>query len=43
MHPNILRKTILALVPCALFGGSLTAGEMEENFLNPPDSARPGV
>ena len=43
MHPNILKKTILALIPCALFGSSLTAGEMEKNFLNPPDSSRPGV
>ena len=43
MHSDILKKTILALAPCALLGGILTAGEMEKNFLNPPDSARPGV
>jgi hypothetical protein len=36
-------KKILALVPYALCGGVLAAGEMENNFLNPPDSARPGV
>jgi hypothetical protein len=34
---------MLALVPYALCGGFLAAGEMENNFLNPPDSARPGV
>ena len=33
----------MALVPYALCIGALAAGEMENNFLNPPDSARPGV
>jgi len=37
-------KTILAaLVPCSLGIGLLAAGDMENSFLNPPDSARPGV
>ena len=36
-------KIIIKLVPCALCIGALAAGEMETSFLNPPDSARPGV
>ena len=39
----MLKKTIMALVPCSLGIGLLAAGEMENNFINPPDSARPGV
>jgi hypothetical protein len=34
---------MMALVPCALGSGMLAAGELEKNFVNPPDSARPGV
>lgn len=33
----------MALIPCVLCGGALAAGEMEKNFVNPPESARPGV
>jgi len=36
-------KLGMALIPCVLCSGSFAAGEMESNFLNPPDSARPGV
>ena len=36
-------KSGMALVLCALGINVLAAGEMENNFLNPPDSARPGV
>ena len=36
-------KDMLIVIQCALCGGVLAAGEMEKNFLNPPDSARPGV
>ena len=36
-------KEMLMVIQCALCGGVLAAGEMEKNFLNPPDSARPGV
>jgi len=39
----MFKKMIMALVPCALCGGVWAAGEMEGNFVNPPDSARPGV
>jgi hypothetical protein len=39
----MFKKMIMALVPCALCGCVLVAGEMEGNFVNPPDSARPGV
>jgi len=39
----MFKKIIMAFVPCALCGAAYAAGEMEENFLNPPDSARPGV
>ena len=37
------KKIVTAIVPFALCGGLLAAGEMEKNFVNPPDSARPGV
>ena len=37
------KKLVMAIVPCALCGGLLAAGELEKNFVNPPDSARPGV
>lgn len=43
MNPRLFKKTIPALAPCLLFGGILTAGELEPNFRNPPDAARPGV
>ena len=33
----------MAVVPCALCGGAWAAGDLARNFLNPPDSARPGV
>ena len=33
----------MALIPWALCGATLAAGEIEKNFVNPPDSARPGV
>jgi hypothetical protein len=37
------RIIMMGLVPCALCGWAWAAGEMEERFVNPPDSARPGV
>ena len=37
------KEIVMAIVPCALCGGLVAAGEMESNFINPPDSARPGV
>jgi hypothetical protein len=40
---TIKRLFITALVPCALCGWVQAAGEMEKNFVNPPDAARPGV
>ncbi len=47
MYKNIYNKTYrqmrMTFVSCVLCGGFLAAGEMENNFLNPPDSARPGV
>ena len=36
-------KLGMVLAPSVLFGWVLAAGELENNFLNPPDSARPGV
>ncbi len=39
----MFKKFSMALVPYALSGAVLAAGGMENNFLNPPDSARPGV
>ena len=36
-------KLGMALISCVLCSGLFAAGEMESNFLNPPDSARPGV
>ena len=33
----------VAFLPYALCSGLFAAGEMENNFVNPPDSARPGV
>lgn len=33
----------MALIPWALGSCALAAGDMEKNFVNPPDSARPGV
>jgi len=36
-------KMIMAVLACALCAGLMSAGEMENNFVNPPDSARPGV
>lgn len=40
---NLVKKILTAFVPCALCAGVLSAGELEDNFVNPPDSARPGV
>jgi hypothetical protein len=37
------RIIMMGLVPCALCGWAWAAGELEERFVNPPDSARPGV
>ncbi|MEI6606461.1 MAG: glycosyl hydrolase, partial [Verrucomicrobiota bacterium] len=37
------KKIVRAFVPCALSISVMAAGEMESHFLNPPDSARPGV
>lgn len=42
-HASLLKKIILALVPGALCGAVLAAGEMDNEFRTPPDSARPGV
>ena len=39
----MLNRIWLALVPCLLCGSTSAADEMEKNFVNPPDSARPGV
>ena len=39
----MFKNLFFALVPCALCSGVLAAGGMENNFLDPPDSARPGV
>ena len=36
-------QMIMALVSFTLGSSVLVAGELESNFLNPPDSARPGV
>jgi hypothetical protein len=35
--------TIIAVLVCIICSGVSIAGEMEKNFVNPPDSARPGV
>ena len=40
---NLVKKVLTAFVPCALCAGVLSASELEKNFTNPPDSARPGV
>ncbi len=37
------KKTLTVLIPCALCSCALAAGEFEKNFVNPPDSAQPGV
>ena len=39
----MLMNMLLAFVPCALCSWALAAGEMERDFVNPPDAARPGV
>ena len=39
----MFKKMLRVLVPCALFGGALAACAMKNQFLDPPDSARPGV
>ena len=39
----MFKPIIMAAVSCVLGAGVLAAGEMEDHFLNPPDSARPGV
>jgi len=39
----MFNNLLIALVPCVLCSGVLAVGEMEKNFINPPDSARPGV
>ena len=40
---NRLRKFLAPLLPVAICGGLSTAGEMEKDFVNPPDAAKPGV
>ncbi len=40
---HLIQKMRMALIPWALCGATLAAGEIEKNFVNPPDSARPGV
>ncbi len=40
---NMFKKILMAVVPCVLCGGAGAADEMENHFVNPPDSARPGV
>ncbi|MHB8957315.1 MAG: glycosyl hydrolase [Pirellulaceae bacterium] len=39
----MLKKILMALIPGVLCSGALAAGDMERDFANPPDSARPGV
>jgi len=39
----MFKKIRMALIPCVLCSYVLAAGDMEKNFVNPPDSARPGV
>ena len=39
----MFKKMRIPLVLCSLCIGIVAAGEMENHFLNPPDSARPGV
>ena len=39
----MLKKIVSVLILGLLCGSVSTAGELENNFLNPPDSARPGV
>ena len=43
MRTNVFKKILMAVVPGALCGCVWATGEMERNFVNPPDSARPGV
>jgi hypothetical protein len=38
-----LKHMFMAVVAFALGSGVVAAGELENNFVNPPDSARPGV
>ncbi|MCX6572445.1 MAG: glycosyl hydrolase, partial [Candidatus Aminicenantes bacterium] len=40
---DMFKKMLRVLVPCALCGGALAACATKNQFLNPPDSARPGV
>lgn len=39
----MLAKILMTIVLCALCSGAMAAGDLEKNFVNPPNSARPGV
>lgn len=43
VQTDMFKKLLMVLVPCALCGGVLAACGMKNRFLDPPDSARPGV
>jgi hypothetical protein len=36
----MFRKILMVPIPCALCSGVFAAGGLEENFINPPDSAK---
>ena len=40
---TIYKQMIVTVVPWLLCGGVCAAGGLEEDFVNPPDAARPGV
>ncbi len=40
---NMLKKMLTALIPCVLCVNAWAADAMEDRFMAPPDSARPGV
>lgn len=39
----MLKTTLMTLIACVLCGSAWAADTMESRFVNPPDSARPGV
>ena len=39
----MIKKILTFVILCVFCTGVLAAGELENNFVNPPDSARPGV
>jgi hypothetical protein len=40
---NMLNRILMAVGLLALNSGVLAAGDLEKNFVNPPDSAKPWV